>query len=501
LPVPNLSHTERLMPTTRPNPTAVPTPAELPAQRLPTPAARSCGRSTASPGICRVAIVGGGPGGLMTAYLLQKKVNRRLEVVIFEASARLGGKIRSPRFSIEPVAYEAGAAEFYDYSPVDEDPLKALIQELGLPLVPLGGNTLCVDNRLITNLDDVEQYYGAKTRATWQRFHQQARGTMTPADFYRSGSDEAWSWPDPPTKSFADFLRETQINDLQPLLEWQVHSDLATEPANTNVEYGLQNYLMNDPAYMQLYGIEGGNERLIDELVQRCSAEFRLEQPVKQIRRLANGEVQVEFLADNAPHSLTFDAVIVALPHDALPHLSFPDPQLAAAMQRHFDHHHHPAHYLRMTLLFRSPFWRAAWQESFCMLDHFSGCCLYDESWRTPEPDWGVLGWLLGGQAAVDFADRTDDELIELALDSLPPVMGNGRSHFLEGRVHRWLHAVNALPGGRTSLPIQQRHCPEPTFHDNLWIVGDYLYDSTINGVFDSADYVSDAIAAAVHST
>lgn len=153
-----------------------------------------------------------------------------------------------------------------------------------------------------------------------------------------------------------------------------------------------------------------------------------------------------------------------------------------------------------MTLLFDQPFWRQVWQESFCMLDQFAGCCLYDESWRTPEPDCGVLGWLLGGQAALDFSNRSDNELIELALDSLPAIFGNGRSHFLEGRVHRWLNAVNALPGGRTSLPIPQRHCPEPVRHDNLWVVGDYLYDSTLNGVFDSADYVSDAIGATVHS-
>jgi protoporphyrinogen oxidase len=383
---------------------------------------------------------------------------------------------------------------------VDDDPLKALLQELGLPLVTLGGSTLCVGNRLITNLDDVEQCFGAGTRATWQRFHQQARGMMSPTDFYRSGSEEAWSWPNPPNHSFADYLHDAQIGSLQSLLECQIHSDLATEPTRTSVEYGLQNYLMNDPAYMRLYGIEGGNERLIEELVRRSSASFRLQQPVTQIQRRTSGEFHVEFRQHEVPQSLPFDAVIVALPHDALPHLAYPDTQLATAMRSHFDHHHHPAHYLRMTLLFRHPFWRSSWQESFCMLDHFGGCCLYDESWRTPEPDCGVLGWLLGGQTAVDFAQRSDDELIELALDCLPPVLGDGRSHFLEGRVHRWLNAVNALPGGHTSLPIPQRHCPEPIRHDQLWIVGDYLYDSTINGVFDSADYVTDAIAAAVHS-
>jgi hypothetical protein len=31
-------------------------------------------------------------------------------------------------------------------------------------------------------------------------------------------------------------------------------------------------------------------------------------------------------------------------------------------------------------------------------------------------------------------------------------------------------------------------------------LVGDYLYDSTLNGVLDSADYVSDGVVAAVHA-
>lgn len=448
----------------------------------------------------RIAIVGGGPGGLITAYLLEKKFNRPLEIVLFEASPRLGGKIRSPHFSLRPVSYEAGAAEFYDYSPVDEDPLKALILELGLPIVPLGGSTLCLDNHLLSNLDDVERCFGAQTRQTWQQFHRQSRDVMSPTDFYLSGSEESWSWSHPASQSFAAFLQGSHLGAWQSILECQIHSDLATEPDHTSLEYGLQNYLMNDPAYMQLYGIEGGNERLIDELIRRTAAHVRLQQPVQHIRKLATGELQVGFELAGESQSEAFDAVVIALPHDALPHLAFPDPQLAVAMQRHFDHHDHPAHYLRMTLLFDQPFWRQVWQESFCMLDQFGGCCLYDESWRTPEPESGVLGWLLGGQSAVDFASRSDNELIELALGSLPPIFGDGRQHFLEGRVHRWLNAVNALPGGRTSLPIPQRHSPEPLGHDNLWIVGDYLYDSTLNGVFDSADYVSDAIGTAVHS-
>ncbi|HEX3313605.1 MAG TPA: FAD-dependent oxidoreductase, partial [Gemmataceae bacterium] len=89
-----------------------------------------------------VAILGGGPGGLMTAYQLQKRAVMPFATTIFEASGRLGGKIVTRRFDGAPVPYEAGAAELYDYSQVGEDPLRELIAELGLPTSPMCGATV-----------------------------------------------------------------------------------------------------------------------------------------------------------------------------------------------------------------------------------------------------------------------------------------------------------------------------------------------------------------------
>ncbi len=79
-----------------------------------------------------VGIIGGGPGGLMTAYLLEKMADTPVRTTLFEASYRLGGKVLTPCFDRVPVRYEAGAAEFYDYAHFDDDPLKDLITELGL---------------------------------------------------------------------------------------------------------------------------------------------------------------------------------------------------------------------------------------------------------------------------------------------------------------------------------------------------------------------------------
>jgi hypothetical protein len=54
--------------------------------------------------------------------------------------------------------------------------------------------------------------------------------------------------------------------------------------------------------------------------------------------------------------------------------------------------------------------------------------------------------------------------------------------------------SVNGLPGGRPAREPDSRHLPEPTEHPWLFAVGDYLFDSTLNGVLDSADVVAEWI-------
>src|SRR6059036_1001020 len=72
-----------------------------------------------------LAIVGGGPGGLMSAWYLKKKLGDLCRVTIYEASDRVGGKILTRKFDSAPAMYEAGVAEIYDYSMTGPDPLRA----------------------------------------------------------------------------------------------------------------------------------------------------------------------------------------------------------------------------------------------------------------------------------------------------------------------------------------------------------------------------------------
>ena len=166
-------------------------------------------------------------------------------------------------------------------------------------------------------------------------------------------------------------------------------------------------------------------------------------------------------------------------------------------MHRHTLHYDYPAHYLRVSILFREAFWKDLIEDSYLMLDAFGGCCLYDESSRNGAKTHGVLGWLLAGDAAMSAANHSDERLIEMMLDTLPTFLRHGREWFLEGRVHRWIGSVNGLPGGVPALDMDTRHIPQREL-PNLLTVGDYLFDSTLNGVLDSADYVAETITESI---
>ena len=438
-------------------------------------------------------MVGGGPGGLLTAYFLGQFAAATIRTTIFEASRRLGGKVLTPSFAAAPVHYEAGAAELYDYTPVGEDPLRNLVAQLGLATAPLGGASVVVDGASISNVDDVAHHLGLRARHEVERFDRRAQGWMTPQEFYASDDTPAG-----PSRPFDTMLDEIHDTAARRYLETMIRSDLATEPDRTSTSYGLQNYLMNDPAYMRLYCIAGGNEQLIDALACRIDAEIRLQSPVTEVRLVDQGYMLTTGGEEWGATAGPFDAVVLALPLQHLTAVRFTGDDLAAALRRHCLRFDHPAHYLRVTALFDQPFWRRRMDGGYLMLDAFGGCCLYDESAREPEPRHGVLGWLVGGAAAEDWAARDDDALIAATLDSLPAWFGDPRRHLLEARVHRWTGAVSGLPGGWRPPPIDRRHQPDPVGHPHLFVVGDYLYDSTLNGVLDSADYVAGWLAANV---
>jgi monoamine oxidase len=440
----------------------------------------------------RIAIIGGGPAGLMTAYLLTRH-DEAVDITLFEATDRLGGKIFTARFDHAPVTYEAGTAELYDYSMVGPDPLRELVRELGLTIRPLAGRTVVLDDQLLQTDDDIRRCLGQRALDALDDFRRRVKSLISPRDYYETDWKE--NSQDPLARqSFHELLASVPDESARKYIRVAVHSDLATEPHQTTALYGLHNFLMSEPSYVRLYRIEGGIDSLTKKLAEHVSGQVLLGHRVTSVENRRQGTYRVRSHHRDEILSEEFDIVVVALPNNWIPAIEWRGQTLSEAMHAHHVQYDYPAHYLRVSMLFREAFWREQINESFFMLDAFGGCCVYDETSRSYNAGFGVLGWLVAGEAALNLSNFDDDTLIERMLESLPRGLRCGREMLLEGRVHRWVGSVCGLPSGNPPREPVSRHVPEPEENPRLLVVGDYLFDSTLNGVLDSAAVAVDFV-------
>lgn len=439
-----------------------------------------------------VAIIGGGPGGLMTAYLLERNCKQACQTTLFEASDRIGGKILTRRFDSAPVIYEAGVAEVYDYGEIGPDPLRQLIGELGLKTRPVEGQTVILNGKLLRNETEISLHCGAPALRAIREFRQRA-AAMMPIKTWCEASwqdDNHHPWA---RRTCEDVLNEVTDPAARKFLQVAAHSDLATEPHLTTGLNGLKNFVMDVPGYVRQRSIVGGMEMLPQALREHLThTRLEVNAPIVRVEKNGDERYRVRFRQGRSVAERDFDAVFIALPHNWLNSIEWGGERLRRAMAAHIAYYDRPAHYLRISILFQKPFWQRLIAGSWFMLDAFGGCCVYDESARHDAQGYGVLGWLVAGSDALTLNNLDERLLIERAIESLPAELSEeAREHFIEGKVHRWMAAVSAQPGGQPARAPRLAHWPEPAQHPGIFIVGDYLFDSTLNGVFDSANFAT----------
>jgi monoamine oxidase/SAM-dependent methyltransferase len=442
-----------------------------------------------------IAIVGGGPGGLMTSWHLSQKLQHESNVTIFEATNRLGGKIVSRKFDKIDAVYEAGVAEIYGYWTLGPDPLREMIDGFGLKTVPMDSETVVMDGNVMVGIDGLKKFYGSKTANAVKAFRKTCGALMSPAQYYEGvgKEDNAHPWVNINCQDLLE--KEVQDEQARKFFKIAARSDIASEPHLTNGLNGLKNFLMDLDGYIDLYSIVGGNQQLIDKLAEHNQNKVELESRVLRCGRGENGKYYLHVQHGGKVTIREFDMVVFSLPHNWLCTVEFDGEKLQKAMVRHVAHFDRPAHYLRVTLLFDKKVWEPHVTQSWWMSDTFGGCCVYIENTRHEYPKGaGALGWLIAGSDALAYCNLSESELIDAALASLPPSFGDARKHLVEGKVHRWLSSVNAIPGGVPARGPRENHLPEPDDNPGIFLTGDYLYDSTLNGLLDSCDITTDLV-------
>ncbi|MDF2998666.1 MAG: amine oxidase [Xanthobacteraceae bacterium] len=446
----------------------------------------------------KVAIIGGGPGGLFAAWHLAAKAGNACSVTIYEASERLGGKIVTREFAGAGI-YEAGVAEIYDYSALGPDPLRDLIQnELGLEIKHISGGACILDGKIIQDGDHLGEAFGEATQEQVSAFRLKRTQMLRPQDFYSSARnvDNRHPW----ARISGEDMIAAEISDemARRYVRVMAHSDVAAPPHLTNGLTFLKNALMDSEGYLDVFSVVGGNEQIVDRLVEQIDADVRFNASLNSVRPLFDGTYQLGMCINGECETIVADYVLVALPLTALSIIDWRSPHLQQAMARHINYYDRPGHYLRATLLFQRPFWREVLPGAWWMLDAFDGCCAYDEGARNPISNWGMLGFLIAGNAALGLANLSDFEIEKLCLDALPPELAIGKQLIVDSRIHRWMASVNAIPGGYPVRSPYENHRPTGEQLPGLLMVGDYMFDATLNGVLDSADAATDILLAEI---
>jgi monoamine oxidase len=436
----------------------------------------------------KIAIIGGGPGGLMTAYHLLDKTQTPLQITIFEASYRLGGKILTKQFNAVPAIYEAGVAELYLLAK-GEDPLRELLEELEFTFTPMAGDGAILDGKVISDVSGLKQVFGANCWRAVPDFINEGKKYRSPAQYAGAGwpADNKHPWFN---QTFQEILEKVPNAQARRYLEVVCKSDLATEASQTNGTFGFDNYLVDEEGYCTLYTIDGGIEKMVHALHEEIAEDTNilLNAPVKRIIPHGDG-YQVISQANDEDIAEAFDCVMVCLPQQWLSSIEYLG-DLAKPMADHAAYYYYPAHYLRVAALFKNEFWKKAFgANSYIKMDSFGGCCLYDEGSRYSAKPYGILNWLLAGSPAEAMSNYEDGLIITRALESLPKGLGGrAKQELIEAHVHRWVGSVNAQPGGNPIVDLTEKHSPAPKKHPKIVMVGDYLFDSTLNGLLDSSD-------------
>ncbi len=351
-----------------------------------------------------------------------------------------------------------------------------------------------LDGELLNDVPGMRRKYGAKTADAIEAFRKRCTDIMSPVEYYEGvgahDNEHPWAWMS------CEELLDKEVDDptAKRFLKVMARSDLATESHNTNGLNALKNFVMDVDGYIGLYSIQNGNEQLIGCLQSEVDADIQLNHRVLKVGKTPAGRYQLNMMNGKGPETRDFDLVVMCLPHSWLATMRWDGEQLRKSMVKHVAYFDRPAHYLRVSILFDTPFWGEKIPGAWFMSEAFGGCCVYNEGARHDVGRHGVLNWLIAGSDALAFANLSDEQLIDAALKSLPASLGDARAHFMEGKTHRWLSSVNAIPGGLPARDVMTNHRPEPKQHPGLVVVGDYLFDSTLNGLLDSSDAATDII-------
>jgi monoamine oxidase len=449
----------------------------------------------------RIAIIGGGFSGLIAAHLLEKCLGTDTDTVVFERGERLGGRIITRELGNAGVYYDSGAAEFYDI-PGGLNP-RTVIGSLGLPTREMIATPFFFfEGDVFRKEEDFLDGLGVEGVESLRNFWELGMSLRSPSQYVLAGHppDNQHPWLN---QSFSDTLDIIEDEKARRFTQIQVHSDVATEPHLTTGIFGFDNLLIDHPDYVRsMFTIVGGNERLIEALARGLSSRVLLSSEVQEVRSQRDGTFEIVFAQGGTTRRFEADFVLATPPPTQLINISWSPGTLATSIKKHIEHHYYPTDYLRATILFRERTWAETFPESYFVTEGLGGVTVYDKTVPYNSGEAPILSLLIAGSHATELSKEPDDQVLQSAMRALPKELGVDERSIIASEIDRWQNdqGVSRMPGGVPLLSLHDRHLPARE-HPQLFILGDFLYDTTINGALDGAKFVINSICGKVSGT
>lgn len=261
----------------------------------------------------KIAIIGGGASGMVTAYLLDKYGH---QVTVFEKQPILGGHIRTTHKNVQitnsnpdklspQLFLEGGVLEF----PVKFTNFLQLMAELGVELEPvnIASSLFMKDGRHILSGIAIQKNYTG-----WQRLIEYLR-----LDTMYARSAGLWlktnlvKTSQLHNQSMADFLKSRCIrNDWLKLLTMYSYSMPFELIDNFPAELAIP--ALRDYVYTDWVRIKGGVYSYIEKILAKFTGNIQVNAEIIEVLRTSN-QVKIE-LKNGTIH--TFDKVVFATPPD-----------------------------------------------------------------------------------------------------------------------------------------------------------------------------------------
>jgi uncharacterized protein len=258
----------------------------------------------------KIAIIGGGASGIVTAYLLNKQGH---QVTVFEREPILGGHIRTLNQNVRPnqsdcnLVLENGVLEF----PTTFHNFIALMAELEVELEPVNiGSALFLKNgdRYLSRVAIDRNFTGIKRLLeSWRMnlFYLRSASLFIAAKF--------WDTINFCNRSLADSFQQPSLQHtwlkLFAMYSYSIpFSQIDDCPADLVIP------TLRDDVFVDWVRIKGGVYSYIQKILDRFNGEILLGVEVTAIRQTATG-VSISLTGDNTQE---FDKVVFATPPDVV---------------------------------------------------------------------------------------------------------------------------------------------------------------------------------------